>query len=170
MASDQKHVGAPLPFRKNESGYSLVELCVVLTLLATLSVATVADISSVSGALDRQSALSNTEQFFRRARAESMAIGVEVSISIAEDGRSLRASSTHLVDLSSSDEHTRDFTLDLPSAVSIAATDSVKFNSSGFLVNSSGELQAVSLTLAQNGDVFCNGQINSLGIAAFLCK
>lgn len=150
----------------NESGYSLIELLVVLTIASIGIVIAVPDYSGLSEPLNRLNARSVVLQDIKRAQAETITTGCRGILEVINGGRGYQFGCDYLpYDNSpepSSDEVT--LTRNLPINISLTTSSKIIFNSRGQSVDSDYIFQNVLVSLQESGDTFDQGTLLGTGV------
>jgi prepilin-type N-terminal cleavage/methylation domain-containing protein len=154
---------------EGERGFSILELCVVMAILAILAAIAVPDYSEVSGSFNRQASVSQVEFDLRRARAEALAAGTRGVVSIGGGGAQYSFGFDYLPYAEPAAAETEEFRRRLPAKITFSSSVELIFDSRGYLVDEDGNLTSAALSLSFDGTSFCSGTVLSTGTVTLSC-
>ncbi len=155
------------------SGFTVLEVLVVLTLIAIVTGVGIPAFTGLSSAFDRANARAYILQDLKRAQAESITKGCRGIVSIDADNTGYSFGCDYLTyDVAatpSADEVS--FRRNLPTGITVAATSNLIFNSRGQAIDANYILNNVTLTLtdSQSGTAnnFASGILTGSGVFAY---
>lgn len=154
---------------RSESGITIVELLVAVSISALLMGSAVIQYSEISDSFNRQDAKQHVEADIARARAEALSEGALGILSIASNGKSYSVGFDRLPYSSPPSPDETFFIHELPNKITFGTSNSIIFNSRGYLVDETLQLSNSTLQFYDDGTEFCTAQISAAGQTQFLC-
>jgi prepilin-type N-terminal cleavage/methylation domain-containing protein len=145
-------------------GFSLLELLFVMVIFAILTAIARPDLDAMSPSIARADAIKQVSFDLQRAKNEALAEGVRSILSVSGDGKSYSIGIDYLPynDPPSADEVT--LGEQLPANVTMGASQTVIFDSRGFLIDDAGAGTTASVNLSLKDAQFCTFDISAAGV------
>ena len=146
-----------------ESGYSLFELLLVCTLFGLLSQSALSTFPILMQGVHRNSARQEFESDLRRARSEALARGKRIILEISVGGNSYTIGEDaypYSSDLTADDIF---FTRTLPTGFTISSSDVIAFSADGYLIDDTGSLINLDVSIQDEGTTFLDADIYPTG-------
>ncbi len=122
------------------------------------------------GAFKRMDSLNRFESDLRRARIESITQGGRGIVEMNASGHGYQMGIDYWPFNAGSDIEATLFAANFGSEINLNASDTIIFNSRGFLVNQSGVPTTVTFTFSFRGGEFCAGSVFSSGVLELNCR
>jgi prepilin-type N-terminal cleavage/methylation domain-containing protein len=156
-----------------ETGFSVLELLVVMSLSAVLTLFALPQYTKLAAAFDRMNARAELVKDLKRAQAESITEGCRGIIVIAADKKSYTFGCDYL-DYDTASAPRSDvitFKRYLPSHITVASSGPIIFNSRGQTVDTSYIMSNTTITLTDTtkgtGGVYATGTLLGTGVFRF---
>lgn len=150
-----------------EKGFSLIEVMVTLALATILLLFAIPDYTEMSEAVNRRAAREIIDADVARARGTAIAEGARavITVSALNSGYTVGVDYLPYNNPPAADDLV--FATQLPDNVELSVSDTLVFDSRGYLVDSAGVPTSQVVTLTQGASVFQTGIVYSAGMLAF---
>jgi Tfp pilus assembly protein FimT len=146
-----------------ESGFSVMELLVVVTISTAIAASVIPGFTTMRGDLQKNN-LKNSFAFdLRRARSEAIAAGTRVILSTSESGAQYELGIDEVPFNADGIPDQIFASKNIQAGFTVSASKKFIFDSRGFLVDLSGEIISDTIMLMHHGQSFYNGTILPIG-------
>lgn len=152
---------------QDDKGFSLTEIMVTLGLSMIFLMFAIPDYSQMSEAVNRRAAREVIDADIARARGTAIAEGARSIITISALNTGYTVGVDYLPYNNPPAADSLVFATQLPETVEISVSDTLVFDSRGYLVDATGTPTTQVLTLSQNGTMYQSGTVFSAGMLAF---
>ncbi len=148
--------------RSSSKGFSVIDLLVASTTMLVLIATAVPTLTDLLASFERNAAIEQVTFDLQRARQEAIAQGTKAILTIHGDGTNYSVGTDLLPYSAPPNADVTIFSNSLPSRVTMNSSQTVIFDSRGFLIDDNSQSTTTVLSF-QHGDWYCMGTIAAIG-------